>query len=673
MRTHRNRSAFVCWRDESLLRDVVSADTLQVARLEPVIRQMQASAGLDLLFARNGRYAVIPFIDIEALMLTEREKSPFVWPATAVESIDQRVLEQIEALVLPWIEAISLGRRCSDEQIRRFGDDDAAWTLFRSAREFGFLGAAPYRSVLRDASPYVYAVRFAPDSSISIDDPNGATGASILARHAKTVRTDLGSPERNDAAKKWFGIAAFGANVPDADVRIGPSADESASGVRIVPNAGVQAPGVRVPVATPIPYDVMVSFDTDDAPETAAFSVECKAPVAMRRPVGGYVPDPVGGSSGNILLLQREDFRQAPDADTDDVNELARRLRGEGFHVEIAGAADAVELNRFDLIHAFGLPRAARLLPYLRAAASNGIPCVVTAGLEDITVDATWGSIMSGVVYKTCTDEQSMADHLELFAQRRIEGDNLLPKGHPPYPGYEADVREVLRLANAVLVSGPAEEAFVRQQFGFTGYVAPVAPYVNNDEAMQSVDEIAGTGPFVLSHAPIHGRGNQLLLARAAMSAGLPLVILGAVSDAEQYMILREISDERVIFVPNPAPGQVEAFYRRARVFVDVSWAQYSLHRLAKAALSGCALVVSHRRYAGELWRPGLWQADPASVDSMAFALHNAWNGAIENAADVEECARRVAAGCDPVAALTGTVGAYAAASEAARLNCAPA
>lgn len=669
MRTHRNRAAFQCWRNPNLLREVVSAETLQVARMEPAIRHMHAGVGLDLVFARNGRFAVVPFVNVESTMLAEREKSAVIWPAMIAETVGQAALEAIEAQVVPWMEALSLGRACNDETIRRFGNDSEAWKMFERAREFGFLGAAPYRRVLSDVAPYFYAVRFAAGATIAIDDAGGGSGAAILARSARMVRANLGSAERNDAACRWFGAPLFTADLPEADVRIGADASMATSArVRISTKEGLPD-ALRVSVATPVPYDVMVSFDTDDAPEVYAFHVDATAEVPLRRPIGADIPAATGGSAGNILLMLRDDWRQAPDSDVDDACELARRLGAEGFTVEISGTSEHIDVSAYDLVHAFALPHAGKMLPHLRAAASKGIPLVMTAALEDVTADATWGIGLSNLIYKNSTDEETLADHLQLFSERRLETELFSPKGQAPYPGYESDVREALSLTNAVLTCGPAEERFLRERFAYGGYVAPVAPFVNVSAKPARTEALAGTGSFVLGHAPIHARGNQLLLARAAMAAKLPLVLLGPVADVEAYMLLRQIADEHVVLIPSASPEEIEALYRRARVFADVSWAQYGLHRIARAALSGAALVVSNRRYAAELWRPGLWLADPASVEAMTSALGDAWQAAAEARGPVDDCARRVAAACDPTAALVGTVTAYAAASEAARLN----
>lgn len=670
MRSHRNRAAYNFWTAPEPLRTLVRSDALQVARMEPVIRQTNAAAGLDLLFADGGRTVVVPLANLEATMLAEREKSPVVWPHAVIEAADPVELERIESLVLPWITALSLGRQCNAEQIRRFGADDDAYALFCAARDAGFMGAAPYRDVMLAIAPYVYGVRFAAGKRIQVVDSRGAAGAALLARHARDVRADLRSQELNALAARWFGSEIYSAErFEESDVCVAEDArDFNRAAVRI--HTKEAAAGTRVAVATPIPYDIMVSFDTDDAPEVAAFSVEAPVDDSLRTPVGAAPPPAVGGSAGRILLLVRESWMRADEADSDDARELARRLSAEGFTAEIRSPGQVAEVAGYDLIHAFGLPHAGEFLPVLRRAAASRRPIVATAGLEDLVRICAYGSGMTNVVLKTGTDEATLDEYLTLLAERRLETEGFDPRGQEPVPGFLANVREALGLVDELLVSGAAEETFVRGQFGYSGPCAPVAPYLNTDVSAAPAS-LAGDGDFVLVHAPIEARANQLLLVRAAISARLPVVLAGPVVDVDHYMLLREISDERVTFVPSASAPEIEALYRRARVFADVSWAQTSLHRLAKAALCRSALVVSTQRYAGALWRPGLWEADPADIRSIRAGLLAAWDGF--GTEEVHDCSRRVAAACDPAMAFVATVSAYGRAQERAGLNYAPA
>jgi hypothetical protein len=268
---------------------------------------------------------------------------------------------------------------------------------------------------------------------------------------------------------------------------------------------------------------------------------------------------------------------------------------------------------------------------------------------------------------RIAADEVGLRELLGLFEKRRLETENANPKHQEPYDGYERDVRDALSLCDAVLMSGTAEEQFIRSR-GYTGTTHVAAPIANDPADPAAIEHIAATGDFVLAHAPIDARGNLFFLMRAAREAGLPIVFAGPVIGSDVYMLLREFADETVSFAPNASPAEIAALYRSARVFADVSWASLGGHRLARAALSGASLVCANTNYYAGLWGPGIRTADPASVDSIARALRGAWDSAGHDpsAAGVVD---RVAMATDPAGVLAATVTAYTAAAEAARLN----
>ncbi|HEV3139704.1 MAG TPA: hypothetical protein VGY57_04270, partial [Vicinamibacterales bacterium] len=208
-----------------------------------------------------------------------------------------------------------------------------------------------------------------------------------------------------------------------------------------------------------------------------------------------------------------------------------------------------------------------------------------------------------------------------------------------------------------------AEEAFLRERFAFTRPVNVAAPVIDAGADAAAVDEIVGTGEFALVHAPIAPSANQLPLIRAAVAAAIPLVVLGNVADVAYYQLLEGVADEHVRFVPDGDPRATAAIYRRARLFADVSWVSPGLHRAARAAACGAALLLSTSNDAAPVWGPGLTLADPASHAGVAQNFTAAWHSAQSEAA--RACSDRVAAYCDPVLSLSAVAGAYASAHAA--------
>lgn len=666
MRTHRKHQTFTNLCDRATLDAVAQLPNLAAARLEPVVRGLRGGAFVDLVFAADDRVAVVPFIEIAPEMLVQRESSPFVWPHELAAALGEERAEEIERALLPWIESVTLARQLNAETIRFFGGVRAR-ALFDDAREARFLGAAPYADVLKDAAPYVYAVRFAQDGRAAVCDPGGAFGSVLLARHAREVRADLGEASRNALAHQWFNRDAFGSvdMQTSYDLAVCSKAGDLEAGVRVVLDAGAQS-GTTVQVATPVPTDVMIAFDSGESPACRTFSVIVDRKAQLRATSVHAAPAAGGGSAGRILMLMRDDYVRVPDADTDEAAALSSLLRAEGFAVDMAAASAAVPAG-YDLVHAFNVTRVNELRAPLAAAQSANVPIVLTPFFQDVSAGGAWGTAITRALLRIASDETELEDNLLLVAQRRLEAPGLSAKRQEPFDGYDEAVRALLQRAGAVIVCGAQEEGQVRA-FGYAGPLVTSGPCLLTADGAADAGHVR-LGDFAFAHAPLEPRSNLLPLVRAAVSSRIPLVIAGPVAEPEYVLALRDQADERVVIVAEPGPAALEALYRSARVYADVSWISSGLHRAARAAACGAALVVSNGGYCpGVLGSEAIWQADPASAASIAVALGDAWKLAREHPEAVESLARRAGVYGDARSALVACVGAYAAAGQARSL-----
>ena len=615
---------------------------------------------MDLVFCSTSGVAVIPFVELLGEMLVQRELSPFVWPEQA-RALGDAAVDDIERALLPWVESLTLGRQLNDQTERLFGDGDAE-AMVSSARDAGFLGASPYSHVLQEAAPYLYACRFSENRRVAIRDPRGAFGAALLSAHAREVAVDFGSEERRSLAQRWYARSFAQLNSHDAfDLSITDGSNAIDAAVRIVLEETGQSEGTRVDVATPVPTDVMVSYDPQDAPVCRSFTVYRRAGEHVRQTFVPARPQAAGGSSGRILFVLRDDYLRAPDADTDEASALASLLRAEGFAVDLAPAARAVPAQ-YDLVHAFTLARANELLPALQAARASGVPVVLSTLLCDICAQGAWGTGIVRALLRASADETDLEDNLLRVSQRRLDAPGLTSKRQEPFDGYEAAVRQALQIAGAALCGSAEEEALLRG-FGLGRQAVIARPSLF---ASGVCDAPPVPGDFVLAHAPIEPRNNQLLLVRAAVSARLPLVVAGPIAEPEYAMAVKEQAGERVVFLAEPDEATAEALYRSATVFADVAWIRFGIHRLLRGAASGAALVAaSEARMRALLGSDAVWEVDPGSQVAIALGLSDAWMHAREQRGMVTASARRAGSLGDPRAALVATVQAYAAAQQA--------
>jgi len=652
VRTHARFGQYAPSIDAQRFLRIVSAENLVAGRLETGYSvRIDDYALLDLTFASDGEVAWIPFVVVQGVMLFMRQASPLVWPRW-LPNLSAGVLQAIEDLVEPWLRSLAVGRFVGGEIVRYFGHDAPARARFERARAAGFLGAAPIDDVLDGIAPYVYALRFSHEARVAVGDPRGANGAAMLARVAR-VDADLGDASMMEDATAWFGLDVFR--------RLGSGPYDVAVGERQrIPEAStiVAVDGVRegeraVPVARPVPVSIMVSFDLDDGAKTREFSV--RAPVVKVRADTLPAMRVVGGSSGRIGIVLRDDYAGTPDADSDAATALAQRLNEQGFAATLVGASH-VRAPDFDLLHVFGTECAKALRASFERCDPGRVPIVLSAYLDDPKDEAAWGSAVHREAISNSIDEVVRAQYA------RAVGNRQLVAPHAPAIGAsisgEAEVHALIAAARAAIVASPDEERRLRER-GFAG-TTRIAPALleNHAEPSPAIAELAGGREFVLVHAPMDPRCNQYLVAQACAALGYPLVLLGTVTNTEYYTeVLARLGDGGCwLPAKTLSPADLSGLYRRARVFADVSWNARGLYRLARAAAGGSALVASAAGYARGVW-PGLAQiADPASGESVAGGIKAAWERAGELG---PATAQRTAEQYAPFPMLVATLAAY--------------
>ncbi|HEV7180727.1 MAG TPA: hypothetical protein VGN11_12715 [Candidatus Baltobacteraceae bacterium] len=647
MRLH-NRFSYLWPRyDEPFTRETLRPDALVAARFEPVY-SIRYEAYMDCLFERNGNWLVVPMVRVDGVSVMVPENPPLSWPSI-YGSFDAKPIAAVESLVLPWLRSITTARLVNNEFVRFFKDTSEFRSIFDRARAASWLGAAPYADVLRAVAPSAYALRLARGKRIALRGEQAPNHAAILSTVAARTDIDSGDADRDDAARRWFGglelarIDAFAAY----DVYVGPREGSLEAPFAVFTDTAV--PGERrVSVAEPIPTDVMISFDIEDAPETTTFAVR-EGSVALREfcaaspPVGG-------GSGGRIRLVVRDEAARCGDADADAAKALAQRLCAEGFDAEVS-IASKVDVSKADIIHVFDLRHGVALVELLRDADAARVPIVVTPYADDRKNEAIAGSSGAILIPRCSPDTVAFEDYAWAFARRKISN---LSQGE----WYDEAASTLMARAAALIVSVPAEGAFVRERFNSRGAIIPVPATIPLDPPSAQIASLVGPDEFILVHGPIEPRMNQLFAALAAERERLPLVVLGPVAEIEYSRYLNEVVGPRVTLLRDHdlSPAEIAGIYRRARVMLDISWSSRGLHRLARGAASGSAIVASSNGYARDLWGDLVVTVDPAALDAIGSGIRRAWDRQPEISAAI---AAKTAERCDPFAGLVAIVSAY--------------
>jgi glycosyltransferase involved in cell wall biosynthesis len=621
MRTHRVFPALQAWVwRASLLRELVSAEHLVAARIEPVTRGREPSAFVDLHFADGARCVTIPLVYLDLAQLELRESDPLVFPHGILGIVPDARARDVVELLFGRLERQAMTGGFWREETLRYGNG----ATFDAARARGFFGAAPLAVTLPRIAAAAYARRFAAGKHVMAY----GSGAYEAAAFLSGVATSCAIVGPDDAeARAWYGEFEPAALDLTYDLAVGdaPAPVNAAVIVRTDPGA----PGTPVRVATPVPADVMLDFAPAGA-AAATFSVQAAREPFARPAALGASPPVAAGSSGRIAIAVRPDAAEAPDADTDEAAGLAQALRAEGFTVEVVAGEDALAAFAPDLVHLYGVRPGGYARRIAEWAAEQRKPLAVHALYESPSTGGYWGAMVSPYCFSYSGDDRSVGTYVEMLARRAVEVDGIAA-GTPYAPAIAgaADAERVLALADVVLVNSERERVVVDalRPRRPTYVVPPVPPGTG---AQEPVGARVGTDPFVLVHAPIWPEANQLVLARAALDIGAPLVFAGPVADPVYAERLREFAPDNVLLIDEPGPYAAAALYRAAAVVADAAWMTRGHGRLLAAAACGAAVVSSQARWL-ELPESDHWRVDPADFRSIGRGIGEAWDAAIRS------------------------------------------
>jgi hypothetical protein len=634
---------------------LVQPGRLAIARLEPIL-SARHEAVLDLTFERDGNFGTIAFVLVDAAFLVLRESSPFCWPAALRDAVDPRILRDLESLVEPWLKSRTMARFENEECSRFFRDEPAIRCAYERACDLHLLGAAPLARVARSIAPHVYAYRFAAGKRVAVCGAKSGSGAALLYGRSASVAFDSGDAETDEFVRQWFSFVELDGVRREIEYDVLVSESAAGAAAATVLCAEAHAPGGReIPVARSLPLSLMVSFDPEDSMQAGAFSVRSALRRTPRRS-SLVVPAALGGSSGRIGIVAREDWERAPDCDTDAVRAMQRRLKAEGFTPSVVDSPGRLDPADFDLVHVVGTAQAPAMRPVLDRLRQANVPIVVTPYLDDPKGEADWGGQITTYAFRGSFDDTIATDYLRALALRRLGAPGVL---HYDQIGTKPNesVAALVAAAGAILASCPQEARFIRERYGYGGRIVPAPTLLEHFEA-RDVTPLAGDGDFILFHGPISGRSNLLLLMTAAAAQRHPLVVTGPIENSEIYGHFTSFAGELTRYIPSSqcSPEEVEGLYARARVYADVSWSGRGVGRLARAGSYGAALVCSANGYGKHVWDDLAFEADPGNVGNIADALARAWEAAPSNA---ERMAVRTAQLFDQAAGLQGAALAY--------------
>ena len=623
MRRHRTHEIIAPW---STGTPVLDASRLAAVRVEPVLRQRRPALSLDLYLSGDDGDTIVPLVLVDPATVIDRDRDPLVFPFETPG--DDRFALGVAERILPHLETLILGGERVVEHVLFL----APAPRMSAARAAGCFGAAPLRDALSRLAPYRYARRFVRGRSVRIDAPDAVGGWALLRG---LCAAGVAASRRDAAALAWYGAAPVAAAAAEvAVVDAGADPGEAVCVLRLDPatSPGLTDPATyMVDVIDPLPLDVGLVFDPAEGPVRRWFVVE-RAPEPDVRVAAPSRAVTAGSCAGRVAVIAgRADARLRPSADTDEAGALIAALGALGFDVHHDAAPH--DVNGADLVHVVGTRDGRRVRAIVEGARRAGTPVAVHAHDEDAAAGGWWGAEVTRYCFEYGSDEGDVGTYLGLLAKRAVTvGEVGAGVPYAPDAAGAADASVALREASIVFVATGEEAESLRRRTGRKGPIEIVAPLAAQADP-SPIGRLVGNDRFVLVHAPIGPVWNQLLVARCAADASIPLVIAGPIADASYLERVREFGGAGLIVLPGePSPGVAAALRASAGVVVDAAWVGDGGSRLAAAVLAGARLVLADRR---RFEPPGVVvrRVDPADAVALTRALGEAWDDALRGGA----------------------------------------
>ena len=312
------------------------------------------------------------------------------------------------------------------------------------------------------------------------------------------------------------------------------------------------------------------------------------------------------------------------------VPNTAKHLRMQGVEAE-AISHPANDISDYDLIHAFNVWNPKSALNLVKKAKSLG-KCLV---FSSIYLDLAERGGFSGAVVQAFLDSESpeeIDEKLAALRENKIVGADLYKQGRETIPGYFAQVKKMVELADHVILLSNKE----RQLLEAAGAELKSASIVRNPvniEVFKDADPSLfqtqyGVKDYVLCVGRIEDRKNQLMLVHALRNRNIPIVLVGHSSDKRYFGLIQEIAGENLKIIDRLPPQSeiLASAFAGARVFILPSWAEGASLAVLEAAASGANLVLSDRSSESEYFGDYARFCDPGDPKSIETAVMEAYN-----------------------------------------------
>ncbi|MFM9859736.1 glycosyltransferase [Pseudoxanthobacter sp. M-2] len=302
-----------------------------------------------------------------------------------------------------------------------------------------------------------------------------------------------------------------------------------------------------------------------------------------------------------------------------------REIGVDARHVHMPQAG----LGAYDVVHLYNVWHPSTALRAARRVAAVGKPLVFSPIALDLSEAELW---QTGLIRSF--DRQS--DILDGLGRWEAERASFFAGNFStslPEPGLKESLRELSALSDAFVFLSEKERDLVQQYTALPEKSRVIRNPVDFNRFSKGDPDLFRKAyglqgkEYVLCVARVEHRKNQLLLAMALRSTGVPLVLVGNAGDAQYAEWVRKAGGENLLMIERLEPGSdmLRSALHGARVFALPSWAEGAPLAALEAAAAGRKMVLSDRSGEREYFGDKAWYCDPSNIESIAECITEAW------------------------------------------------
>jgi glycosyltransferase involved in cell wall biosynthesis len=326
-----------------------------------------------------------------------------------------------------------------------------------------------------------------------------------------------------------------------------------------------------------------------------------------------------------VIFALRGDAPSKPGGDSKKVQRYITGLTSRGWECEVVYTPETLERASGDLVHLMNLDLPLENLRYARVAQSRGLPMVLSTIRHPI----------EGIIKMYNLGDDSFYVFL-----RKI--------GIPPLTGI--GMRERVKLMRRGWVRDALSVgSYEKLQGQLIGSAQAVFPMAQGEYSALAADFPALKQQFIVrngmsfsSHVPgakrpkaafdiitvgrIEPRKNSLALARAAHSAGLRTLFVGALNEKHGTFIKEFINtvekSEFLTYAGSKTPDELRDLYLSADAYLNPAWFEVVSQADVEAASLGLRVISTDHSYIDDALGQGVARMNPASISGSDAVAH---------------------------------------------------